>query len=97
MKYKVGDKVRIAPDLKQTYDQGIYGLSVNDLMPKYKGKLATIVDTESNYYLLDIDKREWGWTEKMLVPPSHTTAKQDRSNRVKLGRWGMRYKETRIG
>lgn len=100
-KYKVGDKVRVRHDLN--YRTGWYAMAhdssikdgVTDSMIVLRGKLVTIVKARDNYQIAE-DGETWNWTDEMFIDPSHTTPKQDKSNRVKLGRWGMRYKETRI-
>lgn len=64
MKYKVGDKVRIRSDLKETMGMDIYGVSVNSEMVKMAGKVVTI-DRAGE---LDYSIKEDGyiWTDRMF-------------------------------
>lgn len=61
MKYKVGDTVKIKEGLKEGYTPGLI-----EEMEKYCGKIAKIVDMDSNSYKLDIDYRCWYWNDNML-------------------------------
>lgn len=68
MKYKIGDKVKIKEDLEygHTYDESLY--MVTNEMLKYRGKVATIVDT-NNYllsYEIDLDEGHNWWSIGML-------------------------------
>ena len=70
-KRKIGDKVVIKKDLVEgTMLNGAY---VNDEMIDFKGKEAIIVDYcngDTYDYLLDIDDKEWSWSELMLESES---------------------------
>lgn len=64
MKYKVGDKVRIRSDLKETMNNAIYGISVNSEMVKLAGKMVTIDHVNEKIYTI----KEYGfaWTDEMF-------------------------------
>ena len=72
-KYKLGDKVRVRPDLHESgrykmvsgampgYDPG-----VNDTMCRYAGKIATISGYCITYALEGFGG--WSWSDEMLEP-----------------------------
>ena len=66
MKYKVGDKVRIRSDLKETMNNAIYGISVNSEMVKLAGKMVTIKDI-INEKIYTIKEYDFAWTDKIFV------------------------------
>lgn len=66
MKYKVGDKVRIRSDLKETMNNAIYGISVNSEMAKLAGKMVTIKDI-INKKIYTIKEYDFAWTDKIFV------------------------------
>lgn len=66
MKYKVGDKVRIRSDLKETMNNAIYGVSVNSEMAKLAGKMVTIEDI-INEKIYKIKEYDFAWTDKIFV------------------------------
>ena len=74
MKYKIGDKVRIRHDLESGVRYPYIGGSLfcSDIMTKYKGMVATIAKTKSNYgvYEIDLDFQWDYWCEDMFVPIS---------------------------
>ena len=71
-KYKIGDLVRIRTDLKEgeRYNNG--ETNVSEEMLLFKGDLARVVDYSDFFnmnvydYLLDIDDKEYFWSEDML-------------------------------
>lgn len=65
MKYKVGDKVRIRSDLKETMNNAIYGISVNSEMVKLAGKMVTIKDI-INEKIYTIKEYGFAWTDEMF-------------------------------
>lgn len=65
MKYKVGDKVRIRSDLKETMNNAIYGISVNSEMVKLAGKMVTIKDI-INEKIYKIKEYDFAWTDEMF-------------------------------
>ncbi len=68
--FKVGDKVRIDPQLE--IEQGNPHARVISVMLKYAGKIGTITRiTADGSFELDIDKNAWFWTKEMFValPP----------------------------
>lgn len=66
MKYKVGDKVRIRSDLKETMNNAIYGVSVNSEMAKLAGKMVTIKDI-INEKIYTIKEYGFVWTDKIFL------------------------------
>lgn len=64
MKYKVGDKVRVRSNLKETMNNAIYGVSVNSEMVKLAGKMVTIDHVNEKIYTI----KEYGfaWTDEMF-------------------------------
>ena len=67
MKFKVGDKVRIKPDLK--IDEGNGNWTATGAMLQFRGEAAVIREVESfGCYSLDIDDDEFGWVDEMLIP-----------------------------
>lgn len=69
MKYKVGDKVKIRSDLKETDE----GAGVVEEMLEYRGMEATIIELDGdNWYTIDIDDEEFYWDDTMFEPaPQH--------------------------
>lgn len=72
--YKVGDMVRIRPDLDAdkryaTHDPET-DCDVSGYMLNYRGKVGTILQVldSGRKYFLDIDKEEWNWSSGMLIP-----------------------------
>ena len=68
MIFKVGQKVKIRPDLTfTTYD----GCSFVGGMEQYLGEKSTITKTiqtdGKTYYALEIDKGSWSWSYPMLI------------------------------
>ena len=69
-KYKVGDVVRIRPDLSE--EQNYPPVGINNIMCDYKGREATItsvgfqVAEGSHFYKLDIDMQTWCWIDEMF-------------------------------
>ena len=70
MKYKVGDRVRIRDDLQANvrYDKIFFTSN----MEKYKGQITTIAEIRKDYYCMNIDDRNYWWTDEMLEPAEFT-------------------------
>lgn len=72
MKYKIGDKVRIKDHIEYPYGYSCSGLISE--MKDYIGKIATITEVFSNFYLfsnfyhIDLDEGRWNWAEDMFEP-----------------------------
>ena len=64
MKYKVGDKVRVREDLivDQWYGEDTFASG----MVSFKGKIVTISNIESGFYILKEDSSRWSWTDEMF-------------------------------
>lgn len=66
MKHKVGDKVRIRPDLKENIKYG--NCTFKDEMCTLRGKVVTISGVFSKYGCYDVeeDKSYYYWTDEMF-------------------------------
>lgn len=64
MEFKVGDKVKIRYDLSE--DEEYHGIGVDLGMLEYRGKIATIKVVHNDYYDIDIDNDDFGWTDEMF-------------------------------
>lgn len=66
MKHKVGDRVRIRPDLRAGITYGM--TAAVDKMCTLCGQVMTIseIDTDSRYYFLEEDECCFCWTDEMF-------------------------------
>lgn len=80
MKFKVGDKVTIREDLSK------YEYNVVDSMEQYRGKIATITDTddEDGVYRIDLDDGWWIWESRMFEDGKEDTKEDDKVEDVKV-------------
>ena len=73
IKFKVGDKVTIRPDLSKHSYCPITGCYITKPMLKHQGKTAivekVILVEDRTYYRLDIDNNNWSWTSFMFQQP----------------------------
>lgn len=73
IKFKVGDKVTIRPDLSKHAICPITGCYITKSMWKHQGKTATvekvILVEDRTYYRLEIDNNNWSWTSFMFQQP----------------------------
>ena len=73
IKFKVGDKVTIRPDLSKHTMCPITVCYITKPMLKHQGKTATvekvILIEDRTYYRLDIDNNNWSWTSFMFQQP----------------------------
>lgn len=73
IKFKVGDKVTIRPDLSKHANCPITGCYITKPMLKHQGKTAivekVILVEDRTYYRLDIDNKYWSWTSFMFQQP----------------------------
>lgn len=79
MKYKVGDKVRIRSNLKETDDYRVYGIGTNREMVGMAGKVVTISHVDSDSYCI----KECGyllWTDKMFEGYTEKPSKEELLN-----------------
>lgn len=71
MKYAIGQKVRIRPDLRlgTTYSMNddLWDDVATEEMLEFKGQLVTIVRTGCKYYIRE-DGGAFNWTDEMLLP-----------------------------
>lgn len=71
MKYAIGQKVRIRPDLQlwTTYsmNDGLWDDIATEEMLALRGQLVTIVRTGCKYYIRE-DGGAFNWTDGMLLP-----------------------------
>ena len=67
MRYKVGDSVRVKPDLDRSYS--VLTCSVTTDMMRMKGKIYNIAEiSENGNYKLCTDDDYWYFTAEMLEP-----------------------------
>lgn len=69
MKYKVGDKVRIAQIYEDQYwygEEGCSELGVNEDMEELSGEVATITHACKGYYRINLDQNEFMWVANMF-------------------------------
>lgn len=70
VKFKVGDKVTIRPDLSKHTMCPITGCCITKPMLEHQGKTTTvaqvILEGNRTYYRLDIDNNNWSWTSFMF-------------------------------
>lgn len=71
IKFKVGDKVAIRPDLSKHSYCPITGCAIWPDMARHRGKTTTVIDAvtlanNKTYYRLDIDNKYWSWTSFMF-------------------------------
>jgi len=64
MKFKIGDLVRIRPDLEFTVNKSI---GVVPSMCAYGGSIAKITKVGKGFYNLDIDNCKWAWSDEMFI------------------------------
>ena len=65
MKYQVGDKVLVRPDLEENK---VYGnkVVISDML-YFKGKIVTIEHVDyPNHYRIKEDPDQWHWTDEMF-------------------------------
>ena len=65
MKYKIGDKVLVRPDLEEgkTYGDEVV---ISDML-YFKGKIVTIEHVDyPNHYRIKEDPDQWHWTDEMF-------------------------------
>ena len=91
MKYKIGDKVRVIPDLKEC-DPRFGAIGVEEEMAAFRGKKVTITHLyESEEYLISEDGEEYVWAEEMFSEIADFTRGDLRSGMVAEVRNGNRY------
>ena len=67
MKYKIGDKVLVRPDLEENKTYG-NEVVISDML-YFKGKIVTIEHVDyPNHYRIKEDPDEWFWTDEMFLP-----------------------------
>lgn len=77
LKYNVGDKVRIRPDLSESVQYG--GVGVNEFMTAIKGNYVRIIrKMETSYYISPDNAGQWYWTDEMLEPAPSLTKESKR-------------------
>ena len=73
IKFKVGDKVTIRPDLSKHAICPITSCYITKPMWKHQSKTATvekvILVEDRTYYRLEIDNNNWSWTSFMFQQP----------------------------
>jgi hypothetical protein len=73
IKFKVGDKVTIRPDLSKHTNCPVTGCYILACMWNHQGKTTTvaqvILEGNNTYYRLKIDNNNWSWTSFMFQQP----------------------------
>ena len=65
MKYKIGDKVLVRPDLEEGKTYGVEVFMYRMLF--FKGKIVTIEHIDHpNHYRIKEDPDQWHWTDEMF-------------------------------
>lgn len=76
MKYKIGDKVLVRPDLEEGKKYGDEVVMSNMLY--LKGKIVTIEHIDHpNYYRIKEDPDQWYWTDEMFSEKEPEEIKSD--------------------
>ena len=66
MKYKIGDKVLVRPDLEEGETYGIE-VAMSDML-FFRGKIVTIEHVYHPYcYRIKEDPDQWHWTDEMFI------------------------------
>ena len=66
MKYKIGDKVLVRPDLEEGKTYGVE-VVMSDML-YLKGKIVTIEHVDHpDYYRIKEDPDQWHWTDEMFI------------------------------
>ena len=76
MKYQVGDKVLVRPDLEENkiYENKVV---ISDML-YFKGKIVTIEHVDyPNHYRIKEDPDQWHWTDEMFVEKESEEIKSD--------------------
>ena len=67
MKYQVGDKILVRPDLEEGKTYGVE-VVISDML-YFKGKIVTIEHVDyPNHYRIKEDPDQWHWTDEMFLP-----------------------------
>lgn len=74
MKYKVGDKVRVASNLMIGVRYG--NCTFLKAKERYKGKIVTISEVHKDYYYIKGDEDYGHYTDEMLEPVEELTAEE---------------------
>lgn len=76
MKYKIGDKVLVRPDLEEDKKYG--DETVMSDMLFFRGKVVTIEHVDyPNCYRIKEDPDQWHWTDEMFGEKEHKEIKSD--------------------
>ena len=76
MKYKIGDKVLVRPDLEEGKKYG-NEVVISDML-FFKGKIVTIEHVDHpDYYRIKEDSDQWHWTDEMFVGKESEEIKSD--------------------
>ena len=76
MKYQVGDKILVRPDLEEgkIYEDEVV---ISDML-YFKGKIVTIEHVDyPNHYRIKEDPDQWHWTDEMFVGKESEEIKSD--------------------
>lgn len=76
MKYKIGDKVLVRPDLEEGKKYGD-AVVMSDML-SFRGKIVTIEHVDHpNCYRIKEDPDQWHWTDEMFVGKESEEIKSD--------------------
>ena len=76
MKYKIGDKVLVRPDLEEGKTYGVEVVMSSMLF--FRGKIVTIEHVDyPNCYRIKEDPDQWHWTDKMFSEKSSEEVKSE--------------------
>lgn len=76
MKYKIGDKVLVRPDLEENKKYGDE-VVISDML-FFRGKIVTIEHIDHpDYYRIKEDPDQWYWTDEMFIEKEPEEIKSD--------------------
>ena len=76
MKYQVGDKILVRPDLEENKKYGDK-VVISDML-YFKGKIVTIEHVDyHNHYRIKEDSNQWHWTDEMFSGNESEEIKSD--------------------
>ena len=88
MKYQVGDKVTIRPDLAEAGERGDFDdhLGYDDIMGSYAGKevtISTVIESRNAYFIKE-DNSRWYWSDDMLSSEAEVEPTKKEENKMEV-------------